>query len=132
MGLLWGILKGIGGGFLGYLNDRGERQLTKEIAYQDRLKDDWTDNLIVLLFVYLILLYFTPWTRETALLGFQALNDTMPQSFLDNWHIIIASIFTVDGVKYAVKNYNKTQERKLKRELVNASVTDPAEVKREF
>ena len=134
MGLVWGIIKGIGGGFFNYLNDRGERQLTKEIAYQNRMADDWSDNLIVILFVYLILLYFTPWTRETATLGFQALNETMPQSFLDNWHIIIASIFTVDGVKYAVKNYNKAAERKLKQQAINANTTDLVndKPKREF
>ena len=93
-------------GLFGYLNKRGERQVTAQAAFQDRLKDDKTSFIIVLWMISIMTGFFIPigGCQENTAEGFRLMGEHLPPSWEENWHVIIGAIFTIQGGKFYLKH----------------------------
>ena len=108
IGLLGKVFGKVGGELMGYLDRRGERQLTEKIALQQRMENSFGDELIIIFFLGTMSLFFIPGAQDFAARGFMLMEQSLPPSFQENWHIIIASVFGLDAAKFGIKNFAKS------------------------
>ena len=73
------------------------------VAFQQRLEHDWTDNVIVVWFLFLLTGYFLPFTQGYVEAGFTSMTASLPPSMQENFHIIVLAVFGVNTTKTAIK-----------------------------